>query len=717
MSRFIKNLFNFNKNDRIILGISFAVLFFASVGLYFDLNRSVGSGSGKKIGVLRIKNNIAQRKFDEQVIWENLENEIPLFNNDSIRTGELSAATIVLNDETQIELDESSMIVLSIDEDNMNIDFVSGSIQAKKSKDAEGSTEAELTITSKDKTIKIDDSDIQLNKGDKEELVVNVKRGQASIKTKDGKEQNINENERASLNNEGKIEIKKISLLPQSPASGSSIFSQGRTQAVNFSWNKLENNQGVLLEISNRRSFGSSKIKRQVNQNTFSTSLEAGIYYWRISALNQQTKKREFSEIRKFSILQNSPMQLHSPGPGSNFNYVNEPPSISFSWSNNALASGYTLLVAKNRNLTDPVYNSTISNTGISIKLPEGKYFWKVVTKSNLTGASSSSPVSNLVITKREKTPAPFPIQPVNSKVIPRTYFEKSGVVFNWKSSSEIKNTRVEISNSSNFSNILHSQISQNNFIKIKKNLNPGSYFWRMIATDASGNQTEYSQSARFQVGETQKIELIRPGNNESFDVLGARTNGIVLNWKETQVYGNFRVEISKNANFSTIAKTATVTGLTYNSKGLGKGTWYWRVKLLDGNTVLSSSDPGKFIVSDSFLAPVIISPANNSVIDLTNRNNLFVSWKNSNGAVYYNVSFRYNNKTIMSRKINGTNWNIQDFSKLQRGKITLSVQACREQGNPACTPESQSSFLITLKNPPVPVIEADEEVFVIEDE
>ena len=715
MPPLLKKVFTLNRNDKIVLGTSLCVLILSSIWLYYDLNRGSGSGSGKPIGVLRIKENVAQRKFDQQVVWENLKNEIPLYNNDSIRTGDLSAATIVLNDKTEIALSENSMIVLSVDEDSTNIDFVSGSIDAKRSGKEGEDSGPELTIKSKDKIIKIDDSDISLNKGDTEELVVDVKRGKASIQTADGKKQDLKENERAELTKEGKVEVKKITLIPQSPASGASIFTKKAREPVTLSWKPLEGNRRVRVEVSKRRIFLRPVYRREIAGNSATASLSPGVYYWRISAVNPQSKKREFSETNKFSIIQNSPLRLHSPAQNQSYSYVDDPPFISFAWSKNELATGYRLEIAKDPGFSSLAQSKTTTTTGISLSLPAGKYYWRVKSSSSLAGAGTTSPSQSFVVTKLKKIAPPSPVQPVNGKNIPRIYFEKAGVTFSWKASNEIRKSSLQIAKNASFGSIVFSRDSRGSFTRVRRKLPPGSYYWRVIGSDAKGRKTEPSPAFRFTVGETESVVLLSPASGEKIDAASAKADGISFRWKRNSMPGDYRIEISKNRLFRGQVIRDTVTGLSYQTRGLKKGRWFWRVSLMDGKVALSTSEARSLEISDAFLPPVVVVPPEGAVIDVTNRNSINFSWKKTNGAVYYLVAIEYNNKKLYTARVRGTNWSVSDFSRLDRGKFDFVIKGCR--GPLKCTAERRQGFRITLKEPVAPQIDDDSEEFIIEDE
>lgn len=713
----IKRITILSKDDRYILGICLVVLMAASLGLYLNQTLGGGSGDGKQIGILRIKNNVAQRKYNEQVIWEDLGNNIPVFNNDSIRTGDLSAATIILNGGTEIELDENSMIVLNLSEDQMDINFISGSIQAKQTKSAEGSGETlALSIKSKDKTIKIEDSDIQLDKGDSEELSVVVKRGEASIQTADGQKQKIGKDERASLSSEGKIEIKKIVLRPTAPASGANLFPENGRQGIAFSWVATGNNEPVTLEVSNRRNFARPVVKRTVRNNSVGTTLNSGIYYWRISSRNPQTKNLEFSETRKLTITQNAPLRLHAPVNGKRFEYVNDAPLVNFSWSKNELASTYKIEVARDRNFGSVLSSREVQGTGTSLQLEAGNYFWRVLTQSSLAGATATSSVQSLRVVQREKVSPPTPLQPSGGKKIARVYFEKSGVSFNWKGAGELKKVELTIAKDSSFSQIVTRKSGRGNFATVKKSLVPGTYYWRLRGTDAAGTRTDYSSVASFTVGETENISLLSPGSGAEFDAATLKNDGLNLSWKKPQINGTFRIEIGRTRTLRPALRKETLQGLSYRVTNLDKGTYYWRVSMVDGSTIISTSDVRSFKVSNAFLPPVILAPVAGSTIDLTDRNDLQLRWKRIPAATYYQVTVIRNGKAFLNQRIRGTQWRITNLGAFRNGPYSWTVKACRALGNPPCSNTRKTAFNILQKKLKPPTIITSDEVFIIEE-
>ena len=95
---------------------TFVVLLCLSVAGYFsytfwkDLNSTAMRSDKEKIAIITFKNRIAQRKFDDRVVWERIDKSTPLYNGDLVRTADLAEAVITFNDGSEVNIYENTMI-------------------------------------------------------------------------------------------------------------------------------------------------------------------------------------------------------------------------------------------------------------------------------------------------------------------------------------------------------------------------------------------------------------------------------------------------------------------------------------------------------------------------------------------------------------------------------------------------------------------------------
>lgn len=719
-------MFIASRTDYYVTLASVTLLVVFSTLLYLDFNRRVQAG-GEQIGTLRQRVNKAQRKYTDQVVWEGLDNEVPVYNNDSIRTGDYSSAVIELRDGTQIDLSENSMIILNITEEAMDIDFAYGSIAAKRGESADGEATdeapAELTIRSDDRVITIEDSDVQLAQGDEgKALDVTVSRGEASISTKSGETQKVGKDERARLT-EKTFEVKKIRLRPIGPANGGQLFVSGRgTARVNFTWAASQDNSqtagpapAVTFEVSRKRDFSENTNRQTVRANAAATSLGEGTYYWRLSAKNN-VGQIDRSEVRSLKILRNSPLTLQAPAAGSRFEFVSTKPLINFAWSKNELARNYVLEVAGDRGFRTIVAqrNVQVRNTGLS--LGAGTYFWRIRTQTEIGGSESVSPTGTFQIVQNEKTPPPAPLSPVRGKKIPGVFFEKEGVVFSWKRNADIQSTTLQIAREANFANVIVSRDSRGNFTNVRQALEPGRYYWRLRGTDRDGRATDFSVALQFQIGAVARLKLLGPAPGLSADLEGVRENGLAFQWNAAEFPGTYQLLISKNAEFSgAMAVDQRVTGRSSLIRLQETGDWFWKVRVLSKNSeVLTESESRSFTIADSLNRPTPIFPASNATIDVTNLNSLTFRWRSS-GGTYYDVRLADSRgRTIYNSRSTTTSVTLNDLRPLGDGRFSWTVVACRNENR--CAPPMSASFAVTAGKVAPPAITSDDTLYVIEE-
>jgi hypothetical protein len=223
------------KGDSLVIAGSALIISASSALLYADFTRKIDAGDLKQIGTITFKREVAQRKYQSQVVWEEIEQNFPVFNNDSIRTSELSEAVIHLHDGTDINVDENSMIMLSTLENAININFEHGSISANRS-GISGTDISAINIKSMDATVSIDKGNIQLTQLDNQELDLTVSEGQAKIKDAKG-ETLVKVNEKALISSDRQeTKIVQLNFNLKTPSPNRYIVSDTARADVEFEW-------------------------------------------------------------------------------------------------------------------------------------------------------------------------------------------------------------------------------------------------------------------------------------------------------------------------------------------------------------------------------------------------------------------------------------------------------------------------------------------------
>ena len=464
-------------SDFIAVGISFVIVATFSILLYADFTRKIDVGDALKIGNISFKRKVAQRKYASQVIWEDLDQNVPVYNNDSIRTSDLSEAVITLEDGTSINLDENSMILLAMLGDGINIDFSHGSISAKRGeKSAEGGKESEgdvskINIQSKGMSVSFGKGDVKLSKNKNKELNLIVSKGIANVKAGD-EAQTVGQDQRLVLTRNLKTKIFKINLKLLAPSANHFLVTNKAFSPINFSWEPVKGNNLVFLEVSQTRNFARTVVRRAVNANKSLENIPAGNYYWRLKAINKNNKNIEYSEIRKINIIRDQAIRLAYPPNGSSIYYSLRQPNVNIKWFRNKLASAYILEISKTPDFKNVLRTVRTSLTALIIdKLKMGRYFWRIRTSTAIsgTGYSGVSPVFSFNIVKKAENKPPVLISPSNGTKVGSHMFGKKGFMFSWRADSQIRSYEVFIARDRNFKKLEMRVKNNGNFFNTEK--------------------------------------------------------------------------------------------------------------------------------------------------------------------------------------------------------------------------------------------------------
>ena len=590
-----------SSSDFIFVGVSALIIAVFSSLLYFDFTKRLSVANAQEIGTITFKKRVAQRKYSGQVIWEEVEQQMTVYNNDTIRTSDISEAVVRLKDGTDISMDENSMILLSMDANAINIDFTQGSIFAKRG-DILGVVK-EITIQSQDTKVSIEKSDIQMSKSDKKDLDLTVTGGTAKVQIAD-KEQIIAKDEKITIDKgskEGKIV--KLQIKPISPDPNKFIVTTSKTVTVDFSWEPVGGNPDIYLDISEDKDFKGKHIAMRVKQTTASEQLEPGGYYWQLRAINSKDGSVELSGPRKLTIVRETPVQLLAPENNRVFNFTDQPPLVNFRWGTSDIANEYIIEIAKDSAFKTMVKAIETKLTGISvIDLEGGDYFWRVRSKIQIgTGTySGSSEVSQFKVKKVQEASIPELISPQDSRIVSVEMINKKDFLFSWRSAAQFGSYRILISRDKAFQDLVINATANKNYYTLEKEIQPGSYFWKIQAVHEGDEAPPFSAERKFIVVTADRLKLIAPALKATMPLNDEKKEiPVSFTWEKASVEGTYKFEITMDKSFSMLLEQRVVGATSVTLPSLKVGTYFWRIRLLDENkNQIIASDVSEFTVS-----------------------------------------------------------------------------------------------------------------------
>ena len=590
-----------------MLGASALVISTFSLLLFLDFTSRIEAGDAREIGTITYKKRVSQRKYGSQVIWEDVDNNSPVYVNDSIRTADLSQAVVRLKDGTTIELDENSMILLAETSGAININFAQGTMYARRAAVAEAGTE-KVNIVSGDATVAVEQSDVKLSQSEGKQLDLTVSKGTAVVTT--GSEEKIlTQNQSAVLLKDAPVQVREVPLKLVSPEPNRYFISSDAKLAVSFSWEPTGDAKNVYFELSRERDFSAIVARRRAAGTAAGEAVPSGEYYWRLKG-EGPGGRAEFSEVRKFSVITDRPVQLMYPSSGEVVTYVQRPPLINFRWGRNDIATKYTLEIAKDQAFAQKVSSVSTTLTGLAVDtLPEGTYFWRVSTTAGLgdPAYSGRSGVNRLVINRQRVVERTELISPGEGAAFSALQAREKGVICSWKLVGGINRYELLVSSDKGFGNIVHRDTVTGNFTRIVKDFAQGSYFWKVrpIAEEATG--AAFTSARSFSVIGGEGISLIAPVNNiETKPGRDEKSMAVDFSWSRSPIEGRYRLEISREPGFANLFHGSDSDATASKVGGVTPGKYYWRVKVVDSDrTELFRSQTFSLVVREADITPV----------------------------------------------------------------------------------------------------------------
>ena len=574
-------LINFEAKDIIFLSLCFAAIILCAVTLHQRLNKKI-IAVGEEIGVLIIKRNVTQRKQNKEVFWENVKDSYPLYNRDTIRTGNNSSALIKLKDGTQLDLEENTLIVVDFlpNAAGSSIDVGQGSLRARRALPSDGKegtagvagvaagqasgaqagVVSTLQIRASGQTINVGNADIHLQQKQGQKSVnLTVNRGKLKIASASGGTKTLGTNQKLNIDASGRLKIRDLYFILQQPQDGSRFVTNRKKSPLSFSWQKASKKKqspgGPVLQISKKSNF--SRVIHQFalteKNNSLKTNVSHGLYFWRIAYLPSQSRSyKGLSAIYGFTILKSEEVRLESPPNKHIISFFENEPLVNLSWSNNPFAYSYDVEIAKDRKFKQVVVKKTVQGSSTSLILGEGSYYWRVRVKSFIKKAEKLSNTRSFSVQRTAKKDLKIELIDANKGDIWRGFLP-IGVLFSWIENPAFKIMRFEMARSPDFTKPLLQGISKTNYYIVKEKLRPGKYYWRV-----SGRSPRISLSPIGTVNISRtfqaNLKLLKPEQKSLIIIKSNQDKELFFHWQGKESADLFYSQTGKKQSFTQLS-------------------------------------------------------------------------------------------------------------------------------------------------------------------
>jgi hypothetical protein len=451
----------YNWRDIIFIGICITGAVAAFFFFWRDLNAVLARLNDQPVGVISYKYHAAQRRFLDRVLWERLRQESTVYNGDTIRTAELSEASVSLfGQDESINMQELTLIQIFKEKTGMVIDLEAGAV-----------------------TVQAPSGNIEIRQGGER-----ISAGNGEIYTAMS------------------VGLRPVRQAVVSPAPNAKFLNDSEEPlAVAFSWESGSFGSGqALLEIARDRLF--TRITNSINAGNAgaSVNLPNGVWYWRVKPASPPAEQA----AGKLTVIYAPAPRLVSPAADERFSFRTTRPGIRFQWQSCEGALAYTIEAASSPDMADPVLRTSVQGSGgalVSIVhsgFGEGIWYWRITPEypRSYRGMGGRSALASFIVERAAELTSPQTFEGNDSAYIEA---EDSVTYFTWKQEAEAVSYTFILSERKDLTNPLIEQQVLNNYYALDvKNagLNPGQYYWGVYQTDSDGSRSKLSQSRLFVV-------------------------------------------------------------------------------------------------------------------------------------------------------------------------------------------------------------------------
>lgn len=366
----------------ILSGLSFILTHW----IYDQYQVTSTSNDKVAIGYIKEKEENVLRKAVSKLLWKPADQGEPVYSGEAIKTSKDANCIIEFSEGGKLELEANSMIVLNQKESELDLELLDGKILIQN--------QGKMALKSGNRSIKLDNAKIILDKT-QEDSKLQVLKGTALDLTS-----NTEVKEGQSLiEKSGEISVKEPLVTLNSPADDESLYQTEEKIKVSFTWESKEKDVEILI-FKEKEIIEKTNVK---NKNFYSKEMTSGKYSWKVIVKNEDSETNSF-EIKNVEVAQ---PQFPKDGYQLLSNEI-----VNFSWSEGLNSKVDTLEISKEKDFKNKEDYEIASLYEKNLPLVEGKYYWRLKSKS-FNGKELYSKISHF-----EVVPPPVNISIV--KVFPQ---------------------------------------------------------------------------------------------------------------------------------------------------------------------------------------------------------------------------------------------------------------------------------------------------------
>lgn len=645
--------------------ICLLICFISLYAFVVDFNKS-SVRNEQEIATIYFKKKIAQRKFSDSVVWERLQQNSLLYNEDIIRTDSGSSAVMNFLNGASIDMGEHTMIQI-FQEKNGELSLqVSGGNIVVDTKEAKGGIRVSL---GNNVVINLENGSLLSTDVREEKKSFVIQEGSGSIINSDGKEDVVFAGETISVDETGELKKNPVSVVNLTHNQRFLFFkNEEKKVELKFKTDDSISGQKIVLESSYDRNFSDIIEHLETEASVDSESVKSmtlsvknGTVYYRIYPQDEILNAVE----GKLLIEEASAPVLISPVKDCLFEFEDFTSRILFTWKTDDYTEFSRIEIYDENDINSPIFISDVYGNSFAFsKFHDGNFLWKIIPHYavNKNDFGIPSQIQKFNITKKKINDSPVLLFPAdNSKFT--LDVKESSVLFAWKSDVKDSVYDFEISKDKNFDSIIYNSKENNTRKNLSCSINmlpTGKYFWRVARSDGDSQNHVGGYNSFYSNVQSFNVEKYLPGitsllyppdnfvvekdklkfTNFTWKVAGDLKNSeyeCLLQFSQSENYENENT--SENFVTADVIEFETLSS-EYKGIKLDAGNYFWQIKVVDKNTKaeLAKTDFRKLSVVNPLESPKFIFPQKDSEYALTPETLLKLEYSRVAEADFYKV-------------------------------------------------------------------------------
>jgi hypothetical protein len=615
--------------DALLAAVSSAALVVV-VGMAFAQPAGAGRAalSGSSIGKVTQRVRDVRRRGEGTLVWNAAATQELVYPRDVIYVGSDSSAVVTLDDGSQIDIDQASLIVIGQGHPEasetvapIEVEVVRGAATGKAGVRRlalmSGWVAARLTSGAA--------AGIRVQEG--VDTQVAAKRGKATLATSSGVVTLVEgETRRVSGDGKSSTAMPTAEIRLFSPVNDARFLSREADARLELMWESAVGRGPYVVLIGKDMAFTMIVERRKVDRPGVTVKgLPEGVYYWRVE---RSTKGRILSsDIRRVVVVRDDPPSIFRPRQDAVVD-LSDRPVLPLGWSEISGVVGYRVELARGQSFNTPLYAMQTTTPSLvlradEMKLEEGRHCVRVRVDDPGRPDAGWSPVVCFRLVTRPVLRAPELYDPTHEKEGPKgpgklpehglLYWligsvahaaEPGGkaVVLRWERLAGAVSYLVEVAADREFASVVVREKANDNYYRFVPPARQ-AYFWRVRGVDKDGREGKLS-AVRLVANDVAGPDPVEPERGTKVE-FGNTAPVVRLTWEPTELATDYEVELAATADFTGSERLeSSSTSVEYRPQRVG--SFHWRVVAKLPNEERSQPGPtASFVVTPAPPAPM----------------------------------------------------------------------------------------------------------------